>query len=834
MSSYTQVGHPLSIRTPLGPDALLLTAVEGHEEISGLFRFRLTLLADRRTPVPFEEVLGKQATVAIEMPPDGKRYVDGIICRLGQGGRDATFTHLEAELVPRLWLLTRRVQSRIFQRMTVPDILEAVLAGIPHRLEVVGSYEPRDYCTQYRESDFAFVSRLMEEEGIRYYFAHSDGAHEMVVTDAPLQHPAVPGPEEVAYEEIVGRGRQDEMRVLSWKKTQEIRSSLVTLRDHTFELPGQSLEAQQATIASVPVGEVSHEVKVLPDELEVYDFPGGYAQRFDGSTRGGSECNDELKKIFPDGLRTVRVRMEQEEMAAFEIRGESTCRHLVPGHQFTLTRHFDANGPYVLTRVEHRASLEGDYRSGGSEAFSYENRFTAIPVALPCRPPRVTPRPVVAGTQTATVVTPPGEELWCDRYGRVKVQFHWDRVGTEDLDSSCWVRVAQAWAGRSWGTFYWPRAGNEVVVAFEEGDPDQPIVVGSVYNAENMPPFELPLRKELAGVKSASLRGFANQHFNGLVFIDTKGAEHLAIHSQRTMEFSSELDKSFSSGRNKHEAVSGFCTQTVGSLAGGGGGGGGPTTEERLSALEDKTKQEEVYTLQGNTSWHPFGYAGPTGTMGIQASTVFGENMAVAVPMSHTFTFGSSLTLTMNPVALARECGWQPPKLLDAAMAGGLGGSATFVVGTNATFVVGKTFNISTEDETKVDIKNNKAVKILMAILAVVSAIYLVLYELLAWDIARTIWIVLYEATVALLLLVVMTVTAGTDKGQDTWTASWKQFFVQARDAWKDLAKKEAKDLNSKSNGTVQIVSVLAAMFLPMLLNAGFSLGAGIAKQAKG
>ncbi len=208
-----------------------------------------------------------------------------------------------------------------------------------------------------------------------------------------------------------------------------------------------------------------------------------------------------------------------------------------------------------MTRVEHEASLEGDYGSGSGSPFHYENRFACLPAALPCRPERKTPRPVIAGNQTATVVTPPGEELFCDKYGRVKVQFHWDREGKKDPNSSCWIRVAQPWAGKGWGAFFWPRAGNEVVVSFEEGDPDQPLVVGSVYNADNMPPFTLPFRNELAGIKSASLRGQFNKHFNGIVFCDESGKEHMALHSERNLTFNTELDNTFAAGRNRHEEV---------------------------------------------------------------------------------------------------------------------------------------------------------------------------------------------------------------------------------------------------------------------------------------
>ncbi|TMQ32333.1 MAG: type VI secretion system tip protein VgrG, partial [Planctomycetota bacterium] len=245
------------------------------------------------------------------------------------------------------------------------------------------------------------------------------------------------------------------------------------------------------TIAdSVQAGTVNHKEKVANNErLEIYDFPGEYAQRFDGIDKGGGEQPAELQKIFEDNKRTVGIRMQEETAPGIIINGESTCRQFVSGHKFSLTRHFNADGPYLLTTVQHLASSTVDYRSEDKAGYRYENSFTAIPFAQPYRPRRVTPKPFVQGTQTAYVVGPAGEEIFTDKYGRVKVQFHWDREGKNNADSSCWVRVAQVWAGKRWGASFWPRIGQEVIVAFQEGDPDQPIIVGSVYNADQMPPY---------------------------------------------------------------------------------------------------------------------------------------------------------------------------------------------------------------------------------------------------------------------------------------------------------------------------------------------------------
>lgn len=575
MPLYSQDDRPLAVTTPLGKDALLLTAFEGAEAISQLFNFHLDLLAELPTPILFDRIIGQTVAVELRLATGEKRYFHGLVRRFSQGGRDHTFTRFSAELVPRLWLLTKKVRSRIFQQTTVPDILRQALADLDVAYDLSATYYPRDYCVQYRESDFNFVSRLMEEEGIYYFFKHSDSSHQMVVTDAPTRHPSVPGPCNVTYDDGSG-GVWDEMRIKTWEKSQELRCGKVTLWDHSFELPGNHLEADEATIDSVKVGDVMHHLHVGGnDELEIYEYPGGFAQRFDGVDRHGGPRPADLQDILKDNQRTVRVRMEQEETASLGVRGDSDCGHFVPGHKFNLQRHFDADGAYLLTRVEHKARL-GVYATGQAPEFTYENRFTAIPNTLACRPQRVTPKPVIAGIQTATVAGPESDGIFCDKYGRVKVQFHWDREGKKDGDSSCWLRVAQIWAGNRWGAFFWPRVGHEVVVAFEEGDPDQPLITGSVYNAENMPPLVLPAANMFCGIKSASVRGRASENFNSLVFVDKKGMEHLAIQSERHLVLNAEYDVDFRAGRHHFQRVPGAHVITVGSLPGSGGSGGGP------------------------------------------------------------------------------------------------------------------------------------------------------------------------------------------------------------------------------------------------------------------
>ncbi|HEU4389591.1 MAG TPA: type VI secretion system tip protein TssI/VgrG, partial [Blastocatellia bacterium] len=382
-----------------------------------------------------------------------------------------------------------------------------------------------------------------------------------------------------------------------------------------FELPHKHLEAQKAILETVQAGTVTHKLKISPNEkLELYDFPGEYAQRFDGVDKGGGDQPAELRKIFEDNERTVGIRIQQEALPSLLIQGASDCRNFVSGHKFTLDRHFNANGPYVLTSVKHSANLAGEYRAGEWDQMTYENSFTCIPAALPFRPQRRTPRPFVQGSQTAVVVGPPGEEIFTDKYGRVKVQFHWDREGKNDADSSCWVRVGTLWAGKQWGVIHIPRIGQEVIVDFLEGDPDQPIIVGSVYNAEMMPPYTLPENKTQSGVKSRSSLSGSPSNFNEFRFEDKKGNEEVYLHAEKNWTIMVENDKN----------------QTVGH-------------DETLTVHHDRTK-----TVDHNE----------TTTIGVNRSESVGSNETVTIGSNRDHSIGQNDSLTVGAdrsVTIARN-----------------------------------------------------------------------------------------------------------------------------------------------------------------------------------
>ena len=535
---FEQTDRPLKLTTPLGQDALVMVALHGREAISQLFHFQLDAVwVDNTKLLPFDVLLGKKVTAEISSvsPEENTRYFNGIVSRITQRERDESFTYYSFEVVPEVWLLDRKLNSRTFQHVNIPDILRTLFTGLDVDYQGIdGTFDQREYCVQYRETDLAFASRLMEEEGIYYFFKHTSSGHQMVLANTPQGHPALPFLPSVTFEEGA-RAWKEVDRVFDWNKGQEIRSGKFTAWDHNFEMPTRHLEADKTILETVAVGTVTHKLKVANnDGLELYDYPGGYATRYDGINKSGGEQAAELQKIFTDNVRTVGIRMQAEALPSLLIQGQGVHRGFTAGHAFDLTDHYSDNGRFVLTTVWHDAE-QPVTATDAEEAFKYTNGFTCIPSALPFRPPRVTPVPSVHGVQTATVVGPSGEEIFPDKYSRVKVQFHWDREGQDDVNSSCWVRVATFWAGPQWGAIHIPRIGQEVVVDFVEGDVNRPIIVGSVYNADMMPPWTLPDDKTISGIKSRSSPQGGADNFNMLSFEDKMGSELVSFQAEKDL-----------------------------------------------------------------------------------------------------------------------------------------------------------------------------------------------------------------------------------------------------------------------------------------------------------
>ena len=562
--AFLEANRYLYLTTPLGDDKLLLRGFEGDEALSRLFSFELEMEAENTTNVDFDKLIGQKVSFGVQGadPSLTPRHFHGIVVEMVQGARGTHLTSYSMTVAPEIWKLSCKYRSRIFQHIKIPDLLKQLFTGFDAAYEIQGTFEEREYVVQYQESDLDFASRLMEEEGIYYFFKFTKGAHKLVLANTPQSHLDLPGGSQVIFEAVEGGGREDE-RITSWTKEQHWGSGKYTLWDHHFELPHKKLEAEQIIMDSVQAGKVTHKLKLSGnEELEVYENPGRYAQRFDGIDRSGGEKSADLQKIFDDNKRTTGIRMQQEETPTILIHGESNHWQLTPGYKFTLQRHFNADGQYVVTSVSHEAG-EGGFHSGQEELEHYSNSFDCIPYALKFTPPMVTERPIVSGPQSALVVGPPGEEIFTDKYGRVKVQFHWDREGKNNVESSCWLRVATSWAGQKWGSIHLPRIGQEVIVSFLEGDPDRPLVIGSVYNADMMPPYDLPANKTQSGIKSRSSKGAGPANYNEIMFEDLKGSELIRTHAEKDQLVEVENDRTVIVGHDESIKVEHDRTENV-------------------------------------------------------------------------------------------------------------------------------------------------------------------------------------------------------------------------------------------------------------------------------
>jgi len=504
---------------------------EAREAISSLFEVSLLLTSDDKD-IPFADVVGKSALLTLETDGSDPRYLHGMVARFRHADDGKKVTAYEAIVVPKLWRLKHRHDARIFQAEAVPDILQAVLSGAgvdDVRLALTGSYAPREYCVQYRESDFAFVSRLMEEEGIHYFFEHTDAKHTLVLADAPSAAAPIPSPDSIAFKATLGAMAHGES-VSRFSSYEEVKTGKVSLTDYNFKKPSLSLMASSSG--------------KLDSDLEIYDHPG----TFDDSGVGDAK---------------VKAYMEAEEATHDVVDAESTAISFRPAGKFSLAEHPAAaeNKAWVVLQIQHAFSEPSSPRSGGGEA--YRNSFRCMPASQSFRPLPRTPKPLIHGLQTAVVVGPSGEEIDTDEHGRIRVQFPWDREGANDDKSSCWIRVAQPWAGKSFGAFHLPRIGQEVLIAFMEGDPDRPLVVGSVYNDVQTPPFALPANKTQTGIRTRSTKDGGADNCNEFRFEDKKGEEQIFLHAEKDELHEVENDQTLTVGHDQSISVGHDCSEDI-------------------------------------------------------------------------------------------------------------------------------------------------------------------------------------------------------------------------------------------------------------------------------
>lgn len=539
--------------TGLFGDQAILTALTGREEISQPFEFFLTIASPKPQLKP-EEIIGQPLAVKIDRGDEPPRFIHGYISHMWAGDYSQTQDDKSApsrayrvRLVPWIWFMTRAARCFVYLPEKLEKSIQDVIDEMFKRVEAYGHVQvwnevgaasilksrKVEHCVQYRETDFNFLSRTLEQYGVYYYFKHEEAKHTLVLSDQPT-YPEAPESKVQYHPEVSGEIRID--TITSWEHAYEFVPGKYEHTDYDFKQPSTSLKVHADKHSSIPLGNNSG--------YEVYDFPGEYMQKGDGEAE-------------------VLRRMEEEEARFNMVQGTSNCKSFLPGHTFKLTKHHsckDEEGKsYMLTSVSHSASQPGPFSGSGAEPH-YSNQFSCIPKDCQYRPPRKTPRPYLPSVQTAVVVGPSGEEIYTDEFGRVKVQFHWDREGKKDENTSCWMRVSQVHAGVGFGGIDIPRVGEEVIVSFIEGDLDAPVVTGRLYHKESMPPFGLPASKTISGLKSKTYKGSG---YNEMIMDDTPGKELIRIHAQYDMSTTVEHDDTQTVHNDRTITVNGKHTETI-------------------------------------------------------------------------------------------------------------------------------------------------------------------------------------------------------------------------------------------------------------------------------
>lgn len=517
------------ITVQLPVEGLLFWKLSGREAMSESFALTLTLLGtDAR--IDRSKLLGQPVTVTI--PTQNllsSRYINGKVTRVAVSAVELTGTRYavyQLTVEPDLWPMKRDRNLRIFQGQTVPQIVKTLLGEHQVNVEdkLTGSYRVWDYCVQYQESSLDFISRLMELEGIAYYFSHEADKHTLVLTDAATQHQPFSGYEVIPYHQTPSGGSTDEEGIGQWALEDSVTPGIYSLDDYDFRKPNAWLFQAQQNPASPK-----------PGSIDVYDWPGRFVET------GHAEFY-------------ARIRQERWQVEHQQIQATATAAGIAPGHIFTLTNapFFSDNGQYLVTAAGYHFE-ENRYASGEGETI-HRTDFSVIPASVSYRPAQSTAWPRTYGPQTAKVVGPQGESIWTDKYGRVKVKFHWDRLAKGDDTSSCWVRVSSAWAGQGYGGVQIPRVGDEVVVDFINGDPDRPIITGRVYNDASMPPWALPAAATQMGFMSRTKDGSVD-NANALRFEDKAGGEQVWLQAERNLDINVKNDESHSTEKNRTQFV---------------------------------------------------------------------------------------------------------------------------------------------------------------------------------------------------------------------------------------------------------------------------------------
>ncbi|MEI7698373.1 MAG: type VI secretion system tip protein TssI/VgrG [Planctomycetia bacterium] len=533
MSIYVQSERPLGIETVLGPDALVLTSFRGFEQLSELFQFSVQLLSADGGIDPVQ-IVGTSVSFFVRYPDGQERWFNGVVRSFSCTGRNDRGVLYDAQVVPWLWLLTQGSDCRVHETETsknAKDIIDQLLSGLgftDYEWNLKRTPALREYCVQYRETHYDFLARLASEEGIFYWFRHEKGRHTLVLSDH------LDGVFDCRDQQVRMRSTDsaigDDDEVTAWNRNWEFTTGRYAGSDFNFETPSTSLLVDVKCLVELQRN----------SGLEFYDFPG----QFPDKARG-------------DGV--VRMRIEAEEARYETVLGSGHCRSFSPGGRFTMSDHYEASESgqkWMLVFVSHDASNRGSYISslqGSESGANYSNTFRCIPANIVFRP-KLRQRAAIFGVQTALVTGPAGEELYTDKYGRIKVQFYWDRLGGKNERSSAWIRVSQVHAGKGWGMMDLPRIGEEVIVGFLEGNPDRPLILGRVYNGENHPPFSLPGEKTRRGNTTKSHKATG---FNEMSMDDTAGKEQLRINAQYNMDTNVNNNQTLNVGVDRKNEIGG-------------------------------------------------------------------------------------------------------------------------------------------------------------------------------------------------------------------------------------------------------------------------------------
>ena len=508
---------------------LLLESFSCSEALSTLTEITASLLSPR-SDLDSDKILGKPATIEVALRNDAKRHFNGFVSRFALTGSSGRFFRYQAIIRPWFWFLTRTTDCRIFQDMKVPDIVKTVFDDHPiavHDFKLFRDYPKWDYCVQYRESDFNFVSRLLEYEGIYYRFEHSDGQHKLILLDSLSAHD--PQPDGAASLPFFDAGQQpppDADFVSRWAMTRSVQPGKFAIKDFDFELPPSKLFVED-----------QKKRKNDLSDFETFDYPGGFTKD-------------------PEGVHYLENRRDEAQSRFETFNGATNAQSVRVGFTFKMRRHprADQNAEYLVTGTDIQAS-NGSFEAGDGAGGGFHCEVSALAAAQQFRPLRRAKKGWVHGPQTAVVVGKDGEEIHTDKFGRVRVQFHWDRLGKKNEKSSCLIRVAQIWAGKNFGGMFIPRVGHEVIVDFLEGDPDQPIITGCVYNGDNMPPWTLPANMTQSGILTRSSKSGTPANANAIRFEDKKGSEQLWLHAERNQDIEVEADETHWVGHDRKKTV---------------------------------------------------------------------------------------------------------------------------------------------------------------------------------------------------------------------------------------------------------------------------------------